>query len=185
MIWFDGHGDCNTPETFTGDFLDAMGLSTLTGLCWQALAASIPGFQPVCGQNVLLVGGHGMDQGARQVLAASPMAHAPTAEIKAKGIEAALEPYLGRLRAAGIQRVYIHLDVDVLDADHAPANEFAPRGGFLPSDLMRAVRAIAAMFEIAAAAVASYDPACDHNDRILNTALEFLEHVACLSRQTA
>ncbi|WP_236065262.1 hypothetical protein [Reticulibacter mediterranei] len=31
---FDGHGDCNIPETFTGDLLNAMGLSTLTGRCW-------------------------------------------------------------------------------------------------------------------------------------------------------
>ena len=29
VVWFDGHGDCNTPDTFAGDFLDAMGLSTL------------------------------------------------------------------------------------------------------------------------------------------------------------
>ena len=28
VLWFDGHGDSNTPETFTGSFLDAMGLST-------------------------------------------------------------------------------------------------------------------------------------------------------------
>lgn len=47
VVWFDGHGDCNTPETFEGTFLDAMGLSTLTGRCWQALCATVPGFRSV------------------------------------------------------------------------------------------------------------------------------------------
>lgn len=55
VVWFDGHGDCNTPETFTGTFLDAMGLSTLTGRCWQALCATVPSFRPVPDENVVLV----------------------------------------------------------------------------------------------------------------------------------
>lgn len=54
VVWFDGHGDCNTPDTFTGEFLDAMGLSTLTGRCWQALCATVPGFHPVPDENVAL-----------------------------------------------------------------------------------------------------------------------------------
>lgn len=75
VVWFDGHGDCNTPDTFTGTFLDAMGLSTLTGRCWQALCATVPGFRPVPDENVVLVGAHGADRGALGVLAASGMTH--------------------------------------------------------------------------------------------------------------
>jgi arginase len=183
VVWFDGHGDCNTPETFTGDFLDAMGLSTLTGRCWQALAATVPGFRPVPDEHVVLVGGHGMDDGARGVLNASRVTNVPTADILARGPDEALKPALDALRRRGVSRVYLHLDVDVLDATFAPANEFAPEGGLLPDHLAEAVKAVAGRFTIAAAAVASYDPAHDRDDRVLQAALRVLGLVAVRHRQ--
>ena len=47
VIWFDAHGDFNTPETTTSGFLDGMGLAIAAGLCWRRLAASIPNFSPL------------------------------------------------------------------------------------------------------------------------------------------
>src|SRR5687767_2965165 len=44
ILWFDAHGDLNTPETSTSGFLDGMSLATLTGRCWKPLADTIPGF---------------------------------------------------------------------------------------------------------------------------------------------
>ena len=78
----------------------------------------------------------------------------------------------------GVERVYVHLDVDVLDAAWAPANEFAPKGGLLPEQLAACVGEVTNRFAIAAAAVASYDPAWDREDRLLGEALGFLGLVA-------
>lgn len=178
VVWFDGHGDCNTPDTFTGDFLDAMGLSTLTGRCWQALCATVPGFVPVPDENVILVGAHGADRGALGVLAASGMAHVQVANISARDAAAALGPALDAMARRGVGRVYTHLDVDVLDAAWSPANEFAPEGGLSPDQLASCVREVTRRFSVAAAAVASYDPAWDRENRVLCTALGFLELVA-------
>lgn len=178
VVWFDGHGDCNTPETFTGDFLDAMGLSTLTGRCWQALCATVPGFQPVPDAHVALVGAHGADRGALGVLAASGMAHVRAADVIAHGAANALGPALDALAGRGVERVYVHLDLDVLDAAWAPANKFAPEGGLLPHQLATCVGEVTQRFAVAAAAVASYDPACDRENRVLGAALGFLELIA-------
>lgn len=178
VIWLDGHGDCSTPENFTGDFLDEMGLSTLTGRCWQALARTVPGHRAVPDEHAVLVGGHGMIDAARDVLAASRITNVLVADIVTEGAGRALAPALDSLARAGVTRVYLHLDVDVLDAAFAPANEFAPRGGLLPDDVLAATEAVADRFSIAAAAVASYDPAFDREDRVLDTALRFLELVA-------
>ncbi len=179
VIWFDGHGDCNTPETFTGDFLDAMGLSTLTGRCWGALCATVPGFRPVPDANVVLVGAHGADEGARRILAASAIARVPPAGVGERQGGASLGPALDAMARRGVRRAYVHLDVDVLDAERvAPANGFAPVGGLLPEHLAAAVAAIAARFAIAAAAVASFDPALDRDDRVRDAALGFLDQVA-------
>jgi arginase len=170
VVWLDGHGDCNTPETFTGTFLDAMGLSTLTGRCWQALAATVPGFEPVADERVVLVGGHGMDEGARRVLAASQIAQAPT--------PAALPRAFDGLRRAGVSRIYLHVDADVLDAAPARANGFAPAGGLTRGEVLACVEAAMARFPVAALTVASYDPAYDREDTVMNVALDILESVA-------
>lgn len=178
VIWLDGHGDCNTPETFTGSFLDAMGLSTLTGRCWQALAATVPGFQPMPDGQVLLIGAHGADEGARSVLDASDIGHVSTAQIQALGASEALRFALDRLARHGVARIYLHLDVDVLDAGFAPANQFASRHGLAPEQLSSCVDAILQRFPAAAAAVASYDPDFDREGRVQGQAVRFLECVA-------
>jgi arginase len=61
VVWFDAHGDFNTPETSASGFLDGMALSILTGRCWPALAASFEDFEPVPEENIVFVGGHGFD----------------------------------------------------------------------------------------------------------------------------
>lgn len=183
VVWFDGHGDCNTPETFTGDFLDAMGLSTLTGRCWHALAETVPGFRPLPDEHVLLVGAHGADEGAKSVLAASEINQVSSDAVRALGASAALGPALDRMVAKGVGRIYIHLDVDVLDAEQvAPANQFAPSGGLLADHIAESVDAIAARFRIAAAGVASYDPDFDRADRVSAVAQAFLRQVASIAR---
>jgi len=47
LVWFDGHGDFNTPETTESGFLDGMALAIATGRCFRPLAASVSGFAPV------------------------------------------------------------------------------------------------------------------------------------------
>ncbi len=175
VLWFDGHGDSNVPETFTGTFLDAMGLSTLTGRCWGALCATIPGYRAVADEAVILVGGHGMDEGARSVLAASRITTIPPETLRTGD---ALPAALAALRARGVTRLYVHLDVDVIDAAYAPANGFAPEGGLRPREVLDAVALAGRDLRIAAACVASYDPAFDRTNRILAAAEDFLQAVA-------
>ncbi|HXG69456.1 MAG TPA: arginase family protein, partial [Gemmatimonadaceae bacterium] len=47
VVWFDAHGDFNTPQTSSTGFLDGMSLAALTGACWSEHTATIPGFVPV------------------------------------------------------------------------------------------------------------------------------------------
>ncbi len=119
-----------------------------------------------------------MDDGARTILAASKIINVPAADIAVQGARPALGRVCDGLQAQGIDRVYLHLDVDVLDASIARGNEFAPVGGLTPDDLVAAVQAIAERFTVAAAAVASYDPGYDRADRVLETILRTLEAIS-------
>ena len=57
VIWFDAHGEFNTPETTLSGFLDGMPLAMATCRCWQALLKTVPGFEPVPDECIVLVGG--------------------------------------------------------------------------------------------------------------------------------
>ena len=41
VVWFDSHGDFNTPETTTTGFLDGMAVAILTGHCWRQAAGRV------------------------------------------------------------------------------------------------------------------------------------------------
>ncbi len=71
----------------------------------------------------------------------------------------------------GSGKVYLHLDLDVLDpAKAGRANEFAPEGGLGPDELLAALRMVRGRFEVAACGIASYDPAVDGDGRVLRAA---------------
>ena len=82
LIWFDAHGDYNTPETTTSGFLDAMGLSMITGHCWQTLAKTIPNYCPLSENRVLLVGTREFDKTEYQRLERSKINHLTYSELK-------------------------------------------------------------------------------------------------------
>ncbi|HYA00493.1 MAG TPA: arginase family protein [Candidatus Binatia bacterium] len=62
----------------------------------------------------------------------------PLAEVRCSGIRAAVEGALSRLREHGVTAVWADLDLDVLDAAHAPACLNSMPGGLEPTDLIEA-----------------------------------------------
>ena len=56
VLWFDAHGDCETPETTVTGFLDGMGLSMLMHCCWENLLQFNDLRRRVNGNKVVLVG---------------------------------------------------------------------------------------------------------------------------------
>src|SRR3954453_13044062 len=56
VIWFDAHGDCETPETTRSGFLDGMGLSMLNFSCWYNLLFDHKLNCSLSGRNIMLIG---------------------------------------------------------------------------------------------------------------------------------
>ncbi|TGS52310.1 arginase, partial [Mesorhizobium sp. M3A.F.Ca.ET.201.01.1.1] len=42
VIWFDAHGDADTPETSRTGFIEGMVTSTIVGRCWSQYTAQTP-----------------------------------------------------------------------------------------------------------------------------------------------
>jgi arginase len=165
VFWFDAHGDFNTPDTTIGGFLDGMALATLTGRCWPALAAAIPGFAPVGERSVTLLGARDLDPLEAAALDASEVRLVQPADLRPR-LALVLEE-----RRGGSSPGYLHLDLDVLDPSEGRINCYAAPGGLSRQDVEWAVTAIARAVPLGAAALTALDPAADPEGRSLETAL--------------
>jgi arginase len=177
VVWFDAHGDFNTPDTSPSGYFDGMALAMATGRCWRTLAASVPGFTALHDDRVILVGARDIDPGERELLAASHVARVSVEAIRASGA-AALDSPLRALSLRKVRRVYLHLDLDVHDPTEAPANTYAAPDGLQRAEVLAAVARIAARLPIAAAALAAYDPAVDPEGRTADAAIALARAIA-------
>jgi arginase len=164
VVWLDAHGELNTPETTRSGFLDGMGLAIATGRCWTTAAREIPGHEPLPDEHLLLVGTRDLDPPEQEMLDRSAITVLSADVLRAADPRAALAPALDALRRR-VGRVYLHLDVDVLDARVAPSNEFGSEDGLAVDRVRDIVSLVAGHFTLAAIGVGSYDPAADEDRR--------------------
>jgi arginase len=155
VVWFDAHGDLNTPDTTVTGFLDGMALATAQGLCWQQLARAVPGFAPVEPSACCLVGVRDLDPAEAQLIAAMGITHAAPAALTAD-----LDRFLRRPER-GDGGAYVHFDLDVLDPAVGQANPFPVPGGLSVAAATAAIGAISRVTGVAAAALTAYAPEYD------------------------
>jgi arginase len=164
VVWLDAHADFDTPEDNLSGFTDVMGLAILTGGCWRALRETIPGFAVVNESRVVLAGTRDLEPYQRDRLAASRVRVIPD------GIAPDVrDPALDALRERA-ERVYLHVDLDVLDTSVGHANPYAAPGGPGLDAVLAAIDATFSRFDVPAAAITAYDPRVDHSGAIGHSA---------------
>jgi arginase len=169
ILWFDAHGEANTPETTGSGFLDGMGLAIAWGWCWRTLATSVPGFQPVPPRASVLVGARDLDQ-----VEAARLAESQVLLVPAREVPAALPRLLASPPLQGTLG-YLHLDMDVLDpVQVGRANALPAPGGLSASQLTVAVDTIRARIALGAVGIASYAPEYDRDHQVQEAAFAAL-----------
>jgi len=171
VIWMDTHADLNTPDTTASGFLDGMAVSILTGACFQTLAASIEGHVPLPYDQILMLGTRDVDPPEAACIANEHVTVVSPHEMAAR-----LDDSLEALRSR-VSRVYVHVDLDVLDPAEAPANTFVAPDGLSTRQLIETVRAISDTFDIEALAFTAYDPSVDPDGRVVDAVFSFLDTI--------
>ena len=179
VFWFDAHADCNTPETTTSGFLDGTALATAMGWCWRELTGTIPGFQPVSDDRVLLLGTRDVDPLERELLARSAVRVLPPDSLRHDGLARELAAFGWHAEVA-----YVHCDLDALDPSEGQANPFPVAGGLTVAEIESAVREIGRSVPLQAAAVTAYAPEYDSDERVARAALRIIETLLAAARGT-
>jgi arginase family enzyme len=125
-VWFDAHGDSNTPKSVPNPYLGGMVISGAAGMWESGLGAGLRF------SSVVLVGARDLDPDERALIAAGTLTLVHVG------------PELGErlARAVGTRPVYMHLDCDVLDPGIVPTEYVSP-GGLTLQDLREACDVLA------------------------------------------
>ncbi|MEU1724155.1 arginase family protein [Nonomuraea sp. NPDC005692] len=174
VVWFDAHGDLNTPESSPSGAFHGMVLRALTGEGPDGLVAG----QPVGAGQVVLAGVRDLDP--------AEVAFVETRGVRwvrAADAEALVEAVGAAAAAGGGERtaVYVHVDFDVLDPQiFGSVGSPAPEG-FRPEELLELVRAIAGRFEVVGLGLMEYEPAGAEDQALLTSVVKELVAV-CAGR---
>jgi arginase len=172
LVWFDAHGDFNTPESTISGYFPGMSLAVITGHCYHAAWAKIGNADPVPEGATLLIGVRDLDPAERKRLGASAITVVPWSDGQA---QADLDDALDRL-GAHVQEVYLHFDIDALDPSVAPGVVDRPvPGGLSLEQAEDAIRTVTSRFTLRAVDLAVYNPELDEEDRTLRAGLRIIE----------
>jgi len=127
VVWFDAHGDFNTPLTTPSGNIHGMALAAILGVGpfstepWAHTAA-------VDAANVALVGLRDVDDGERALIEASEATTFTMTDIDARSVPEVVADALA-VATDGTDALHVSLDMDWLDPREAPGVGTPVRGG--------------------------------------------------------
>jgi arginase len=181
VVWIDAHGDFNTPESTISGFFAGMSVAVITGHCYQNLWAQIGNSAPIPEATTLMLGVRDLDAAEHGRLERSAIQVVKWHEGKPQAdVPASLDEL-----AKQVPEVYLHVDLDAFDPQVAPGIVDSPvPGGLSLQNMEEVIRAVAARFRIRAAALTTYNPDLDQDDKTLRAGLRIIELLAeCASQK--
>ena len=127
LVWFDAHGDFNTPETTPSGNVHGMSLAAILGKGPFADTDWTPA-PDISEENVALVGLRAVDEGERENIRESDVTAYTMTDVDTRGVTEVVSEAL-HVATDGTDGVYVSLDLDWLDPTEAPGVGTPERGG--------------------------------------------------------
>jgi arginase len=150
VVWLDAHADLNTPESSPSGRFHGMVLRTLLGAGPAALVDLLP--RRLTANQIVLAGARDLDRDEVTLVSNAAISLLTPAD--------AIVPdrVAGRIRAGRFTRVYVHLDLDVLDPAEFPDALVATPGGLSSDNVATIVHDLAARFDVVGFSVVEFRP---------------------------
>ena len=156
LVYADAHGDFNTLATTPSHYVSGM---CLAHVCGRQVAPLLwPGARKIAEERVALVGGRALDPGERVNLERSKVTRIA---FDSERTDVAAVVAFARRR-----KIWLHIDVDVLEPAAMPAVVFAAPGGAPLSALVDLIAQLAAVADVRGFEVCGYDPTQDERHRL-------------------
>jgi len=160
LIWFDAHGDANTPETTPSGNIHGMSLAVSLGFGDEDLVnlgGRSPKVQP---RNAVLIGIRDLDPGERDFLKKSGVTCYTMRDLDERGMRDVLDEGI-RLASDGTVGIHMSFDLDVVDPEDAPGTGTPVWGGISYREAHLAMEMIADRATIVAMDLVEVNPVLD------------------------
>lgn len=158
VLWYDAHGDFNTPQTTPSGFLGGMPLAALTGRGNQDYLAEIA-LDPVSEARVTITDARNLDPEEGEMLANSQVHHLRDVTL------------LHAVNWSG-QPLYLHFDTDIADPQEMPALSYPEAGGPSLALLGDTLEHVARSARVVGALFTLWDDRLAGGDRALTATLQ-------------
>jgi arginase len=128
LIWFDAHGDANTPETTPSGNIHGMSLAVSLGMGDPDLVNLGERAPKVLPRNTVLIGIRDLDPGERDNLKKSGVTVYTMRDLDERGMRDVVDEAI-RLASDGTAGIHLSFDLDVVDPEDAPGTGTPVWGG--------------------------------------------------------
>lgn len=149
LVWVDAHGDFNTPETSPSQFLGGMPLAMMAGRGPQWMCEAVGGAR-IAEERIWLVDARDLDPGERDALEASKVRRCSVEDMASLRIEGP---------------VWVHADLDVIDAAEAPGMNYPVHGGPSAEELADALATLRHNVDLRAVSICGWTERLDPDGR--------------------
>ena len=161
MFWFDAHADDLTPDNSANGMFEGMPVSVIASECWKAWRKKIHGFHIIPEQRISQVGVH--DRTVHDHDYREGVGHlVGLIAVEKWGFEGAFTRALAQIKAQ-VDKVYVHIDTDVIDADIMRSSLPCAKGGLTLEQLVWSIEEIAKNVTIEATNFTCFDTPVDPN----------------------
>jgi len=160
VIWFDAHGDANTPETTPSGNIHGMSLAVSLGR-GDADLVNLGGRAPkVLARNTVLIGLRDTDPGERTILKETAVTVYTMRDLDERGMRDVVDEAI-RIASDGTAGVHLSFDMDVVDPEDAPGTGTPVWGGITYREAHLAMEMLSDRAEIVAIDLVEVNPVLD------------------------
>lgn len=170
LVWFDAHGDFNTPATTPSGNVHGMPLAAL--LSQGAFADADWAPAAIDPENVALVGIRSLDSHEREALRESDVTVFTMSDIDESGATAVTEEALS-IAGDGTDGIHVSLDLDWLDPQEAPGVGTPVRGGVTYREAHAAMEVVADA-KLRSLELVEVNPILDQHNQTAELAVELI-----------
>jgi len=173
LIWFDAHGDMNTPETTPSGNIHGMALAIAIGL-GDADLTGIGGFRPkVDPSNAVIVGPRSIDPGEKRNIQHAGVNVFTMRDIDERGMRAVMEQAM-KIALEGAAGLHVSFDLDCIDPSYAPGTGTTVPGGITYREAHLAMEMVSDSQKLLAFDLMEVNPLLDAHNQTANLAVELL-----------
>ncbi len=156
MIWIDAHGDFNTPETSLSGWLGGMPVAVASGQCLHRIREKA-GLNPAIEtKNIIMMGLRDVDPLEQILIDQSDITTISAKQLIDNGatLRSAIEQLSSR-----VDVIYLHIDLDILDAADIPGSFFEVEKGPRATQLVEPIRTMVSYPKVRAMGISSFPTA--------------------------